>query len=227
MAKYTTEVRSICEVKAGLEESADGDKVNEVIEASWDKIFDSTFPIFDEEYRPVLCKKILKYFYTREIGYETAGLWKLKLNTKMEVIMPYYNQLYESEKIEFNPLGDVNYKLTSKRDGKGTGKEQGETSGTGTSDDWSMYQDTPQGGLTGVRAETYLTNARHDTGNSGTTGKDKRENEFSNTDEYVEEVVGKRYGGSNAKYLMEYRDSLMNIDRMIIEELEPLFMGLW
>jgi hypothetical protein len=55
-----------------------------------------------------LLKKILLHYYTREIGYETVGLWKLKLNQRMREIMPYYNQLYESTLLEYDPLKNVN-----------------------------------------------------------------------------------------------------------------------
>ena len=39
MAKYTTEVRTICESKAGLEESKGGNDVDTILNNSWDKIF--------------------------------------------------------------------------------------------------------------------------------------------------------------------------------------------
>ena len=100
MSKYTTEVRFICESNSGLAESKGCDNVNEVLEKSWNKIFTTNCAFFDEAYRSVLCKKILKHYYLREIGSETVGVWKLWMNTKLEEIMPYYNQLYESAKIE-------------------------------------------------------------------------------------------------------------------------------
>ena len=96
MSKYTTEVRYICEQKSGLEESKGFNSVDGVIGKSWDKIFTSKVNFFDEDYRQVICKKILKHYYMREIGCETVGLWMLWMNTRLEEIMPYYNQLYES-----------------------------------------------------------------------------------------------------------------------------------
>ena len=54
------------------------------------------FPIFDENYRSVLETKILRHYYTREIGFETVGLWKHYLKTKLNEIMPKYNKLYEA-----------------------------------------------------------------------------------------------------------------------------------
>ena len=87
MSKYTTELRYICEMYAGGESKGYSD-VNKVIQAAIPKVFDFDFPIFDEAYRNVLCTKILKHYYTREIAAETVGLWKLWLDTKMNEIMP-------------------------------------------------------------------------------------------------------------------------------------------
>ena len=116
MSKYTTEVRFICESYAGLDESVGYDSVDEVIENSYDKIFKTNdIPMFNgetEAHRTGLFKKILLHYYTREIGYESVGLWKLKLNQKLIEIMPYYNQLYESELIQFDPLKNTDVTKT-------------------------------------------------------------------------------------------------------------------
>ncbi len=181
MSKYTTEVRFICENSASLSESVGGNSVNEIIDKAIPKVFNFDFPIFDESYRGVLCKKILKHYYTREIGLETVGLWKLKLDTKLNEIMPYYNQLYKSELIEFNPMYtvDVTTERSDKRDTESKGNQNrtdNETANATTnetknsvssyitgSDD--KYSDTPQGSLGGVDDDTYLTNARIISGN--------------------------------------------------------------
>lgn len=121
MAKYTTEVRYICEEAYGL--TGDEERrpsVNQITSSSkvLNRVFDFSFPIFDEAYRSVLEQKILKRYYTREIGEETVELWKLRLDTRLNEIMPYYNKLYASELIEFNPLYNMNYT----REGDKTGK---------------------------------------------------------------------------------------------------------
>jgi hypothetical protein len=118
MSKYTTEVRFICETFSGLDESADGDSVDAIIESAREKIFTTKYPIFDENYRTVLESKILKHYYTREIAHETVGLWKLRLNTKMNEVMPYFNQLYKSALLEFNPFCDTD--VTRNKDGSNT-----------------------------------------------------------------------------------------------------------
>ena len=340
MAKYTTELRSICEVLAGYDSSVGYSSVNDVISKSREKIFDFSYPIFDENYKSVLETKIIKHYYTREIGVETVGLWKHFLDMRLNEIMPYYNKLYESELLEFNPFYDVD--LTKDHSGNGTSDTEHERSdseeGTNTRTDnltrtddltterdsertddltrtdaftrtdnlkstsqdsgtqadvgadvakntrWDVYSDTPQGTLQNVANENYLTNARKiiddgtgstrnntttfgkkvevdDTGtqqnggtskNTGTQSVEETErntgtqkntgtqtndsnrsysSEFTTgittTDEYLEHVKGKTPGASYSKLLTEYRETFLNIDMLIIEDLSDLFMNLW
>lgn len=279
MSKYTTEVRYICETEAGLSESVGYSKIKDVIAKAIPKIFDFDFPIFDENYRNVLETKILKHYYTREIGLETYGLWKLKLDTKLNEIMPFYNQLYKSALLEFNPLYEVDYSKTGNRDSSGTrdntennSESYDESVDTNESHDESTtnsndgtltkgttttttnyFSDTPQGAISNVIDGTYLTNATYNvTGNTGSDttsntgsadsdGSSKSKNEkdgsrkgsktsnsnLTDTESYLESVRGKMSSKSYSALLMEYRETFINIDMMLIEELSDLFFGLW
>lgn len=247
MSKYTTEVRFICESKSGLSESKGFGSVDEVLNSSWNKIFTSKVSFFDEEYRGVLCKKILKHYYLREIGCETVGIWLLWMNTKLEEIMPYYNKLYESELIKFNPMYDVDWNRkgnkTGNESGNGSRITSGNNSGTNTQSGTSsntrkdLYSDTPQGALTGVESETYLTNARKvsDSGETGVNGStsgsyedsESSSNKVDTTENYVESVSGKQGTGSYSKMLNEFRETFLNIDMQVIEEFAEMFMELW
>lgn len=122
MARYTTQVRTICETVAGLSDSVGYTDVETVLNDSWDKIF-TAFPIFDETHRADLCKKILRHYYMDEIAFETFGLWQLAINTKLTEIMPQYNSLYKASAEIINPLYNKN--LTRQYDGtsKGTNKD--------------------------------------------------------------------------------------------------------
>ena len=124
MSNFTTEVRWICE-STNLDykpnETPRGyNNINESIEQGREKIFDFDYPLFDPLYKETLETKIIRHFYTREIGFETVGLWKLKLCDKLNLIMPYYNQLYESCLLEFDPLIDVNYRRTGNKNDRKT-----------------------------------------------------------------------------------------------------------
>lgn len=327
MSKYTTEVRFICEEAAGLTSSVGYLGVNDVINAALPKVFNFDFPIFDETYRPILEKKILKHYYTREIGLETVGLWKLFLDTKLNEIMPYYNQLYKSELISFNPLYDVDltrdHQLKRLEDIKETGTQESDTNRngtldtttnkTGTTHDTSLttdhgtanqdisnqktvhgtngdttdvtttvshvdkFSDTPQGALDGLKNDTYMSEARivddtntsktivsgnddineNNTGNTttetdatsdttsdgrttqketvNTTNTDKENRvatqntnkNLNSIDDYIEHVTGKTSGVSYSKLLNEFRETFLNIDMLIINDLSDLFMNLW
>lgn len=287
MSKYTTEVRFICEQKAGLEGSVGASDVDEVLSKSWNKVVTSNFAIFDEAYREKLVTKVLKHYYLREIGAETVGVWMLWVNTKFEEIMPYYNQLYESAKLKYEPFYDTDYTRSSQRDvtetEHGSYENKGQTESTGSSTEngktgntrtdkahnyvaevgatggthKDLYSDTPQGALTGVDAETYLTNARKvtddgnstvetttdiddtvtDAGTSEVKGSNSQtvNSKLNNTnaksgekgDTFSESVRGKMGGGSYSKMLIEYRDTFINIDMMVVDEFKDLFFNLW
>ena len=243
LSKYTTEVRFICEREAGYSESKGVNAVDDVIAKSWNKIFTGKFPIFDENYRSVLCQKILKHFYLREICSETVGIWKLWLNERMEMIMPYYNQLYKSELIEFNPMYDVDVDTSGDR--KTTYDEKNNNTRTENltenytdnlnTTNYDLYSDTPQGALVGVESQKYLTNARkirgeaHDNSERNNTGTQKNagEKNYKDINEYSEHVIGKHGSMTYSNMLNEFRTTFLNIDAMICEELNDLFFSLW
>lgn len=353
MSKYTTQVRNICETYAGRSEHGDYTDVDACIDSAIPKIFDmDNIPVYVPEHKALLFHKILLHYYQREIGFETVGLWKLKLNTKLKEIMPYYNQLYASELLEYDPLQNVNnwhehqgvYEDTSKVDNKkkydnttdtnnskltdrnigsktedtnvvedkydGTEttllkNQKSTTRGTDTDthdgergrDQWTLYSDTPQGGIGGLQGEplgggnvgldgnNYLTNATHVIDTDGKY-KDTKEygdiNEKYNVDNNTPDKT-QRYGtessadnrtidvkqnenegvaqqgkkvddaltvddnlkkdnGSDAhtnreygkigvmtyqEMVMKYRETFLNIDMMIIDELKDLFMKVW
>lgn len=231
MSKYTAEVRFICEQVSGYSESQGGMNVDQVLETSWNRIFDSSWSIFDEKYRKVLCKKILKHYYTREIGAEVVGLWVMWLNRRMSEIMPYYNQLYESEKLKFDPMTDTDITTTSNRKIDTENNENGNSNSSTTSDSVSrnLYADTPQGALQGVESETYLTNARKisDNSNVNDTSSFNSSGNGNSNDDYFENVKGKRGGESYSDMLRKYRETFLNIDMMVIKELDDLFLNLW
>lgn len=243
LANYTTEIKTICENYAGYPHFSGEMSVADIIEKSRTKIFDFSFPIFDEKYRSVLETKIIKHYYTREIGLETVGLWKLKLDTKMNEIMPYYNQLYSSTLLEFNPFYDVDITKKHNTRSDGTRNETNENKSNGTNQNTTnsnitnrnLYSDTPQGALTGVETETYLTNATKDmlesadksNGNFNTSANGKSNSVIKNVEDYLETVKGKQGTEDYSSLLLKYRETFLNIDLQIIEELSDLFLNLW
>lgn len=252
MAVYTTQLRSICESIAEREGLVGYSDVADVIATARPSIFNFNYPIFDEDYRPVLETKIIKHFYTREIGLETYGLWKLKLDTKLNEIMPYYNEMYRSTKFEYDPLMDTNITKSNggTRKESGNVKTIGSNSGNSTvttdadstvvlnGNDIVKNSNTPQGGIDGLESGKYMSSASIDkvdnttttntggttTGESGSEYDDTVTRDLTTTDEYTEKVIGKSGIKSYSQYIVEFREAIINVDMMIIEELEELFM---
>lgn len=251
MAYYTAQLRDICESLAGFESHQGQRSVKEILEQSRKKIFDFEYPIFDPDYKGILETKILRHYYMREICDETYGLWKLHLEDKMNLIMPYYNQFYENGLEGLNPFDDTNY--TTDR-GKNTGTDAetiGNRKDTGTSeteshgkenfkgDNWSLFQDTPQNGLTDVKNLEYLTNANEDTSETEDVTENKTNNTYEDNsdtstksniltiEDYAEHVHGKRSYTSYAELLLILRQTFLNIDQMVVDECSDLFFGLW
>ena len=230
MSKYTTEVRYICETEYGLKESAGSSRIEEILADVAPKIFDFDFPIFDENYRLALEIKILRHFYTREIGSETVGLWKLRLNDKMNEVMPYLNKFYAMYVSEVNPLYEMDY--TKQHYGANDSTNDYSNSATSTSENTSndqrLYSDTPQGELSDVQNGKYLTNATFDSGkNTGTAGSvGMGNNVIKTTDAYFDTVQG-RSGKFVGDAWKSFYDGFMNVDKMLFKELEVLFMQLW
>lgn len=235
MSVYTTELRYIVEMYNNLETSQGYTNINNLIDNAIPFIFDFDFPIFDVAYKNTLCRKIIKHFYTREIAFETVGLWKLNLDKKLNEIMPYYNDLYKTTIYEYDVLTDFN--LTKETTNKTT--NQGTTSNTDnytnsinmTAEKTTLFSDTPQNGLTDVLSGNYLTNATKDnTTNAGTntnTGTTQKTNNNTEDTTGKETIKGKTGGMSYPELIANQRAIIINIDMEIIKELEPLFMQIW
>lgn len=191
MSKYTTELRYILEDLAGLDQSEGYNSINTVINNSRAKLFDFDYPIFDTAYKPVLETKILKHFYTREIGAETLGLFKLYLDSKMNEIMPYYNQLYNSQLLEFDPFIDTAYKVNQDK------KDSGVTNDVGNNK--SVTEDHGTVNTTGAKT-TQDTETKTDTFTDTKNTSETNSSEADSTGSSTATVTGTKTGSSTDLY---------------------------
>lgn len=211
------------------------------------------YPIFDESYREQLNNKIIQHYYFREIGFETEALFKNRLSQKMNEIMPYYNQMYESSKLKIDPLSTIDLEEVFSRKSKSTGEGTSSTSGTGNNTSNFNSTDTTDYGKVSkfsdiAQAQTtpneilndkYLTSATVDDGqdkntNTGTnTSQTESATSGTSTDKrnLDEDTTLTRKGNngtaSESELLNMYRETFLNIDMMIIDDLDELFLGIW
>lgn len=201
----------------------------------------STYPIFDPNYREELNKKIRDQYLMREIGYETVDLFLMALRRKMNLIMPMYNEFYRS-KIDFDILSTIDVETTSRvvsesessqeTTASGQSSENQNANGSTDSHGRVVNLETPQqmladnadyaSGAVDNTTETAQTNSSTsltDSESSGTTGT-----QANDTTDAVSRTKG--YQGSAAALVMAYRDSIINVDEMVVSELSTLFMSI-
>lgn len=190
------------------------------------------YPIFDENYRETLNNNILYHYYENEIGFETAPLFRLYLNQRLNEIMPKYNELYKAQKnlIDNNLLLN-NVNLTETLSGKNATStlSTSQSTNSGTSNNKNLFQDTPQGQIsnTDINNQTWATNLTLDSNTSNNTINDSSSATGSGTNSYLKTIIGNNGGKFNIDILNDIKNNLMNIDLMIIDELYDLFMQIF
>lgn len=198
------------------------------------------YPIFDEEYRDTLNQNILYHYYENEIGFETAPLFRFYLKQKLNEIMPYYNELYKVQKklIDENLLLN-NVNITENLQGTNTNNtstsasSQSNSSNSGTSNNKNLFLDTPQGDeYKGTINDTnYATNVTFDNNTSSNTIQDTSSNSgtanVSGTNAYIKTIIGNNGAKFNIDVLNDIKNKLMNIDLLIINDLNDLFMQIF
>lgn len=102
MTRYTMQLREY--IERWSQDSLTPINVRDKIETGRTKLFDFDYPIFNEQYKKDFETHFIRNFYMREIGVETEGLFKFNLESWLLINMPYFNKMFESELIEYNPL---------------------------------------------------------------------------------------------------------------------------
>lgn len=213
------------------------------------KIFDFDYT-FKGEDKAAFEQKVIDHYYFRQIGQETVGRFKHNFKTRILEIMPYYNQLFDSERLMAN-AGDPfeSYNLTETFTREQNDQDTTTTNASTTSnnnvvnegsnttaiENTKKYSDTPQGSVDNLD-DGYLTNVTKDEGstietnetNQTVTGNDTTEGESNRNGKTTETYTMTRKGnigvqpfGAEIKIL---RDSYLNIEMAIIRELNDLFL---
>lgn len=243
MSKYTTELRWI------IEQELDN-KHLEHNEKNWSEIYYKIglhdYPIFDEKHRDELNHKIIRRYYFREIGFETAAMFSWKLRQLMFEIMPYYNQLYESELEVIDPThdymevydGEWASKNTTDRDIVENEDTAFDSEHENDANSRETFHDTPMSMLkeeepTQIEMMKWATNVTYDNSHdegtlNSTRDRDRTQNEDVEANgEGTSDHTIHGYRHSQAEILMKYRESLLNIDEQIVNRCNQVFFKLW
>ena len=248
MSKYTMTIKQICDSF----KTDNGTTLTQIIEAGRTHIFDFDYPFYDVTKKADFERMFIRHFFMREIGVETYALWKLYLQDWLMCEMPYYNKLFTVMEIQFNPLHDVDitktrtYSESGESDGTssatGSASRAGtdETSETGTENETLKYNKTPQGQLSNISSNKYLTEinindrtktatgerSTEESTESESTGESHSENTKEGTE--TERITGKQGSGSYSAMLIEYQKAIIDMDNIVFAEMDKkLFMQIF
>ena len=220
MSKYTFDIRELVST-FGREEVK-----------NWFKDYDLSDYLTPEEIAVInergtwnkdqLAERIIDHYYTREIGTNAIGQFKLFVKDKMREVMETYAPLIYSSAIKFDPL--VNVDFVESYEGMNAGNANQNSNSNGTS--LTISSDTPQGQINkaNILAGNYAT----------ATSANENDNNITNTTDtkdtqtYTKRVKGNSGVSATAQALIkQYRDYIRALNTDIVYELEPLFMGLY
>lgn len=125
------------------------------------ELFDFTYQFDDLNFKAQIEQAVIDYYYNYEIGTETPAEFKRRFQAKWLSIIDYYNQLYNTTLLTYNPL--INYKLTEALEqlatsnatttSNGTTTNVGENSALQSSDSDSTRTDNLENTSTGSGTE--------------------------------------------------------------------------
>lgn len=244
MGKYTIRLEEVCKYlyngkdqeladqnfanSWGIPFNTDGDNPfnkeeptpDEIISNVRSKIFDFTYPLYEGADGEALETKIIKHYYMYEIGFETWGRFKLALNERMNLIMPYFNELYKSIDMQGdNPL--VNTDVYETRETSSNGKTSTSSTNEDNATNKSLFEDTPTSELGNTDYATAIT-TNVQSSNGSYTG-----NGTSDNNENMERHITGLSAYSKQDMIQRYRENIINVDEAIVNELYDLFMLLY
>ena len=194
MAQYTIELRKILSSK---------------------DIFKSiNYELYNNDLKPIFEDKFIKRFYFREIGVETVSRFLINLEQTLNEIMPYYKQLYDTTLLNYDVLNnsEVIEEVTREIIKADKSLILGSNTSTGTS------FDTPITSTNSYRSKPSFINESVD--NIDT----KNQSEGNTTENFTRKFKNNQSNISKQDLIKKQRELIINIDKMILDDLEVLFM---
>lgn len=225
----------------------------------------SKYPLYEkkskEQYKPSyiptreeLNSKILNYYKYREIGFETFGRFLDELETAMQEIMPYYNELFFSADQDYNIIFNVDYQRTTTRKHESESENEANTTDKTVAKTTTVTEDEAESNGKNVRATepqdllqipangvdslNYANEADWSKGTTKTFGETEADTDSSTTgtakgtasameEEETQETTKGNFGVVSSQDLIEkFRSVIINIEQQIINDprIVELFM---
>ncbi|MGL5749015.1 MAG: hypothetical protein ACRCXT_00695 [Paraclostridium sp.] len=223
MAEYTLELRSL-----NREPS---------------KVFNFEYDFYNDNNRDNFEQKFIDHYFFHEIGFETVQRFKHCLKTKLNEIMPYYTQLYQTELrtqgIDFMLNKDLKETLTKElnrtNNTTNTSVNKGTSNQNTTSNDVNNFKESSVNNGNASLNDNSLTSISKSDSNSNNNSTDNTtiniDNNINSNDVETETETRVSQGNigitSSADLLQKWRETIINIDKQIIDECNDLFMQIF
>lgn len=206
----------------------DKTKIKDLAKAGRTTFFNFNYPLTSKISREDFECMILNNFIDRRIGYETLTTFRIKLNVKLNEIMPTYNKMFEMlDGWDVFQDGEQTTRVVSDTrnvNASTTTNTSSQTSATNTKD--TRKSDTPQNELQDVRDGSYVTDYEYRTDTaSGTDSSSNTGTSQSINTGNLQETVNKS-PSDKLKIYTEFIEKRQHIYSMIFKELDCLFYQL-
>ena len=211
------------------------------------------FYVDDKQAKKSFEEKFINHYYYREIGFETPFVFTHKLETHLLINMPYWKQLYatelEARNINFLLNKDLREtfirEVETENETSGTNSTQQNLSNTSsvsqdvTSTNTHKESSIRDGVSQASLGEGYLTGTSSDNGNNTTSGSSNSTDNLTSNGMLSQEENGKTLEKtdliskgnigitSSAQLLKEWREVLINMDKIIIDSCNDLFIKIY
>ncbi len=196
------------------------------------KLFDFSYNFYDNDLKPFFEEKFKQHFLLYEIAFDTIGLFKNRLQTKLNEIYPYYREMYKTE-IAYQGMDllvtkDIvdTYIRETTSNSNTSNTSTSESNSTSSSNNLATAHETPQNQtldldrfMTGANKESLSSN-----NNSTDNNSSNSESENNIVEKYTYSSKGNMGVSSDGFLLEKWREIIINIDMMIMEELKELFL---
>ena len=189
-------------------------------------LFDFPYNLYNNDLKPWFEEKFYQHFMFYEIGFDTIGMFKQRLMTKLNDIYPYYRQLYETEirskNIDFMLNKDLKESYIRELTSNSNSNQESNVSSNSLS---TAGQLTPSLIANSQKIDKFMDSAQKDNGSSSSSSSG--ESNGNSREEYTLTSQGNIGITSSAELLAKWRETILNIDLMIFEECNDLFMQIF
>lgn len=209
MATYTMELRNIIE-----------SNIN---------IFDFDYPFYNENEKEYFQDRFIKHFYFREIGSETVARFKHYLEDKLHEIAPFYKHLYETTIYNYDPI--LNYSVEEQIQRSlnelNNGSVKNSVNSTNSSNGSNSQYDTPITPISNTRKTPSFIEEGNNTNSTTGSGTEERTSSNNLNENQRRTMKGNIGVMATQDLIVKEREIIININKMIFEECDDLFMQIY